>query len=129
MKVKSINIFILLIFFAKMKPLMTHVCKTPLLRSHYSTVMVQLSKAELLQLNQTQILSLGNFVNEKKREKLPTKKLYQYQHFFEFAFIQFIEGKNCLRSMSSLKIYVLIYYTLFLSITAMYWFIHILQCC
>ena len=60
-------------------------------------------KAELLQLNQTQILSLGNFVNEKKREKLPTKKLYQYQHFFEFefAFIQFIEGKIYLRSMSS----------------------------
>ena len=29
------SIFLLLIFFAKMKPLLTHVCKTPPLRSYY----------------------------------------------------------------------------------------------
>ena len=36
MKVKSKNYFSFTDFFAKIKPLLTHVCKTPPLRSHYS---------------------------------------------------------------------------------------------
>jgi hypothetical protein len=34
MKVKSKNNFSFADYFAKMKPLLTHVCKTPPLRSH-----------------------------------------------------------------------------------------------
>ena len=73
-KVKSKNYFYFTDFFAKIKPLLTHVCKTPPLRSHYFTSCVLQLGALRFKFFRNAAKIFGNIHN------------YWYQFSFEVAY-------------------------------------------